>query len=245
MSRKEAMFEKSPAEPFREEFDALVRTVVTATTDLNSALTSVARMGCSGIDGCTAASITLIEGATPTTVACTEGIASQLDQVQYDARTGPCLEAIRTQETLRIESLAADDRWAEFSAAAAEVGVRSSLSMPLPLPEGNISGGLNLYGGGIGSFDEADEKLAAGFASYAAAVIANVAANRSAQELAEHLQKAMESRGVIEQAKGILIARQHCSADEAFDILRRASQRENRKLREVAESLVERARAGE
>ncbi|MGI8683759.1 MAG: ANTAR domain-containing protein [Acidimicrobiales bacterium] len=107
------------------------------------------------------------------------------------------------------------------------------------------AGGLNLYGGEAGSFDEADERLATLFASYAAAVIANVAAYASAHELAEHLQKAMESRGVIEQAKGVLMARQHCSPDEAFDILRRASHRENRKLRDIAVDLVRPAQAGE
>ena len=236
-----------PQEPegaFRDQLDALVRTVVTGDKDLHGALTAVAEMGCAVLDGCTAASITLVEHDKPKTVAFTDGRAPELDQVQYDARTGPCLEAIRTNQTLRIHSLAEDGRWREFSNAAAERGVRSSLSLPLTLGEQTF-GGLNLYGGEEGSFQEADEEVGALFASYAAAVIANVAAYWSAQELAEHLQRAMESRATIEQAKGILMARQRCSADEAFDILRRASQRENRKLRDIADEMVRRTESGE
>lgn len=233
------------AMPFGDQFHALVRTVVTGSADLNKALTAVASMGFAGIDGCTAASITLIDDGTPRTVAFTDGIAPDLDQVQYDARAGPCLEAISTNAVVRIESLAEDERWREFGAAAEERGVRSSLSLPLPLPPGAAtSAGLNLYGGEVGAFTEADEKMGALFASYAAVVIANVAAYWSAHELAEHLQKAMESRAVIEQAKGILMARQKCSSDAAFDILRRASQRENRKLRDIAVDLVQRAEMG-
>jgi GAF domain-containing protein len=235
--------ESQPAGETDKQFDALVRTVVTASTDLGEALTTVAEMGRTGIDGCVAASLTLIEGGRPTTVASTDGVAPTLDQVQYDAGTGPCLEAVRTKTTVRIASLATEDRWADFGDAATALGIHSSLSVPLPLPEGT-DGGLNLYGEETGAFDEDDERLGALFASYAAAVIANVAAYRSAQELAEHLQKAMESRSAIEQAKGILMARQHCTADDAFDILRRASQRENRKLRDIAEEMVRRAQQG-
>jgi len=234
---------QEPQGAFRDQLDALVRTVVTGNKDLNGALTAVAKMGCSALDGCTAASITLMENGKPKTVAFTDGRAPELDQVQYDARTGPCLEAIRTNETLRIHSLAEDGRWRKFSDAATERGVRSSLSLPLTLGEQTF-GGLNLYGGEEGAFQDEDEEVAALFASYAAAVIANVAAYWSAQELAEHLQHAMENRATIEQAKGLLMGRQHCSADEAFDMLRRASQRENRKLREIADEMVQRAGNG-
>lgn len=229
--------------PLREQLDALVRTVVTRTNDLNGALTAVAQMGCSTIGGCVSASVTLVEHGEPKTVAFTDGVAPALDQVQYDGRTGPCLEAIRTNTILRIDSLAGDDRWAAFSQAAGERGVRSSLSMPLKVGAQTF-GGLNLYGGEEAAFDEDDEQVGSVFAFYAAAVIANVAAYWSAQQLAEHLQRAMQHRAAIEQAKGILMARQRCSADAAFEILRRASQRENRKLRDIAVELVERAAEG-
>ncbi|MGI8683760.1 MAG: hypothetical protein ACR2MO_01430 [Acidimicrobiales bacterium] len=75
------MSDTSTSGPFREQFDALVRTVVTASTDLRGALTSVAEMGCSDISGCAAASITLIEDGTPRTVACSDDFATDLDQV--------------------------------------------------------------------------------------------------------------------------------------------------------------------
>jgi AmiR/NasT family two-component response regulator len=71
--------------------------------------------------------------------------------------------------------------------------------------------------------------------------LANAELYTSARQLATHLAAALESRGVIEQAKGILMATQGCGPDEAFDILRRASQRQNRKLRLIAENIVSRS----
>ncbi len=123
--------------------------------------------------------------------------------------------------------------------AAPRHGVRSSLSAPLTL-EDQTFGALNLYGGTEEAFREDDEHVAALVASYAAVVAANARAYWSARETAEHLARAMESRAEIEQAKGILMAQARVSADEAFDLLRRASQRENRRLRNIASEIVAR-----
>ena len=115
------------------------------------------------------------------------------------------------------------------------------MSMPLDL-SGESVGGLNVYGREPGAFSEQDELLAKGFAVQASVVISNAQAYWAASELTRNLTVAMESRAVIEQAKGILIARHGLGDDEAFDLLRQQSQTENRKLRDVATEIVDRAR---
>jgi AmiR/NasT family two-component response regulator len=97
---------------------------------------------------------------------------------------------------------------------------------------------LNIYGGGEASFDDETKDLASAFAGYAAVAVANAGAYARVVHRAQHLQRAMESRAVIDQAKGILMAQQGVSADAAFDLLSTRSQTSNRKLRDVARDIV-------
>jgi GAF domain-containing protein len=108
------------------------------------------------------------------------------------------------------------------------------------MPGPHTFGGLNLYSQKPDAFDHDDQQIAGAFAGQASAVVSNVVAYWAVLEQSQQLTAAMASRAVIEQAKGILMAAQHCTADEAFDLLRRASQRENRKLREIAIDMVAR-----
>lgn len=127
-----------------------------------------------------------------------------------------------------------------FSDRARQHGVLSSLSTPLVANDRPI-GALNFYGLEECAFSEDDEQLGAGFATQAAIVVSNAQAYWGARENCLNLDEAMRSRAVIEQAKGIIMARSGLSPGCAFDILVRASQRENRKLRHIASELVERA----
>ncbi|HZK50201.1 MAG TPA: ANTAR domain-containing protein, partial [Actinomycetota bacterium] len=103
-------------------------------------------------------------------------------------------------------------------------------------------GALNLYGKNLEAFVDEDVEVVALLATHAAVVLANTQAFDSSNKETEHLAKALESRGIIERAKGILMEREKCSADEAFQMLVRASQSLNRKLREVAEEVAEDAK---
>ena len=107
-----------------------------------------------------------------------------------------------------------DTRWPAFSAAARAQGVGSSLSIPLELAGASV-GGLNVYGRAPGAFSEQDELFAEGFALQASVVIANAQAYWAASELTRNLTIAMESRAIIEQAKGILIARHGLDDDDS------------------------------
>ncbi len=156
-----------------------------------------------------------------------------LELFQLQADQGPCLDSFSTGRQVRVDDLATEDRWPKFSRRAAEeTGVASMLSFRL-FAEGDTMGALNLYSKQPSAFD--DEALAIGsvFATHAAVALAGAQQD-------EEMHKALQSRDVIGQAKGILMAQQGVSADEAFDILRRASQRMNIKLRELAERVASR-----
>ena len=117
----------------------------------------------------------------------------------------------------------------------------STLSLPLVVA-GDGLGALNIYSRQPGAFSDAGQAVGAAFASYAAVALANARVYWRTQRLAGQLQEALSTRGVIEQAKGILIAEQGCTADEAFRLLVRASQRRHEKLHDVAAGIVEQAR---
>jgi GAF domain-containing protein len=129
------------------------------------------------------------------------------------------------------------DRWPALAARAGSVGIRSVLSEPLRCGP-DVLASLNLYSRAAGFGDEAME-LSAVFAGPAATAFANATTYAAAIKLNENLREAIATREIIGEAKGILMARQGCTSDESFDILRRASQRTNRKLRDIAVELVE------
>jgi GAF domain-containing protein len=185
------------------------------------------------------ASVTLVVKDHPTTVASTGQLATDLDESQYERGHGPCLHAARTGELTEIADARTDPRWPDYLPRAAERGALSSLSVPLAIDEDEqVSGALNIYAREPHAFDEDSRSAATRFGPYAAVAAGNLHAYQSARDRADHLQAALESRGVIDQAKGILMARHKLTADQAFQVLAQMSMRTNRKLRAVANDLV-------
>jgi AmiR/NasT family two-component response regulator len=113
----------------------------------------------------------------------------------------------------------------------------STLSHPLTV-DGQTNGALNAYSRRANGFGAADLRTGQLIAAQAAVVLANATAYWTARSRAEQLEQALVSRAVIEQAKGIIISTMRCSADEAFQVLVKQSQQQNRKLREVADEVV-------
>jgi GAF domain-containing protein len=178
----------------------------------------------------------MVEGRERTAVF-TDETAPEIDQAQYDSGEGPCLDAYRQQQAFVIDSTRRSGPWPAFRAAAAAHGIGSTLSLPLGLGEQRL-GALNLYAHREDAFDDTDRDVGSPFAAQAAIVLANAQAYWDARALGERLGEAMQSRAVIEQAKGMLMAAQHCDEDAAFELLIRASQRENIKLRDLATRIV-------
>ncbi len=192
------------------------------------------------IAGCDSASVTLLDAdpAPGRTIVRTDGLAQRVDEVQYQLGTGPCLDASRSRQVHAVVSMRTEERWGSFPGEAIRHGVLSSLSLPLAV-RGESIGALNLYASCEAAFTESAGEVGRLFAAQAAVAVANAQVYEASRRLTEQLQKAVRSRAVIEQAKGILIAERGCDDDTAFDLLRSASQRQNVKLRDVALRLVE------
>lgn len=203
---------------------------------LETTLRRVAELAQRTVGRCDAVGVALVHDGQASTAVCTSELALQVDKEQYETGEGPCLEAIRRFDTYTIGSLADDHRWPSFRDGALEQGINSVLSIPLTV-RGEPLGALNLYSRSTDGF-EGCEDVAAMFACQAGVALSNAQVHETSTTLSRQLSEALESRAVIDQAKGILIAREGCTADEAFDVLRRASQRSNQKLREVAQQLV-------
>jgi len=188
------------------------------------------------LPGAADVSITLIRDERPTTAAFTGRLAADLDETQYDRDHGPCLDAALSGQLTEIADARTEDRWPDYVPTFLERGALSALAAPVPAP--HLTAGLNVYARSARAFTDDDRLALVEFAAFAGAALTNMDALQDALELAENLQKAMEFRSVIEQAKGILIERHKLTADQAFRMLVDASMHTNRKVRDVAENLV-------
>jgi GAF domain-containing protein len=189
------------------------------------------------VPGADATSITLLRGDKAYTAAFAGQQALAADEMQYERGYGPCMDAGRTGLLLHLTDMATETRWPDYSAAVQDKCIRSSVSAPLPY-QGATIGALNVYATRPDAFSDEDIAACEEVADYIAVAVNNADAHSEAVQLAADMRRAMESRAVIDMAKGVLIARHHCSPDEAFAILSRTSQNHNRKLRELAEALV-------
>jgi GAF domain-containing protein len=211
---------------------------------LSDVLTDVTAIAARGIPGAEASSITLLRGDKAFTVAHFGEMALAADELQYEHGYGPCMDAGRGGVLLRVDDMRTEQRWPDYvTHVLTSTPVRSSLSIPLPY-QGSSIGALNNYSTKPAAF-ASPESLQAGtdVAEVIAVAVANADGHAQLFEQARHMRLAMESRAVIEQAKGVLMAQRHVDAEQAFEILRDASQRYNRKLRDIAFGIVESAQA--
>ncbi|MFQ1000704.1 ANTAR domain-containing protein [Modestobacter sp. SSW1-42] len=218
-------------------FDELGR-MSFAEHSLQSVLQKVTDLAARVLPGEPATSVTIVDGGRATTVAASDLLARQLDHVQYAQGSGPCLQAATTGVVVELLDTATEQRWAPFPAVAAQRDCRGVMSFPLP-PQELIRGGLNVYSRTSQPLDERTREVAARFAAYAVVPVSNMYLYESAVERAEHLRTALDSRAVIDQAKGILMERFKLSADQAFSALAKLSMESNTRVRDIAERFVE------
>jgi hypothetical protein len=200
-------------------------------------LTMVVDLAVNTIEGCDAAGVFLVVDGEVTTPVCTDALAAEVDGLQHHFNEGPCLAAMAQGVTLYAEDLADDARWPAFGPAATAAGVRSLLALPLLAP--GVPGALNLYARYPRAFGVIDRGKALLLAGLAGLAYSSMRTHEDDEQRATNLHAALSTREVIGQAQGILMEREHLSSHEAFDILRRASQHLNLKLRDVAQQLVD------
>jgi GAF domain-containing protein len=201
-------------------------------------LGAVVRWAVAKTPGAEACGLTVEQAGRGMTVEYSGEMAACADERQYELDDGPCLQAMRTGEAVVAGDMATEARWGAYPGRAMEVGVGSSLSLPLRIGERG-RGALNLYSTRARAFTDEDRRAAETWAGQAGGALA-VALRLAEQERAVgHLHRGLVSRQVIGQAVGLLMAQRRCTADEAFELLKAASQRSNEKLRDLAQRLID------
>lgn len=206
--------------------------------DIRTTLTEICRIAVRAIPNAVAVSMTSLGQSGQGAVASSDEWAKSLDEMQHEEREGPCLDAARTGVAFRVRDMGVEARWPSYMPRAVQRGARSMMSLPLST-ENKPTGALNVYSrepDAFGPMEFSIAEIIAGHANLASQTAATLFAHK---ELSEQLRQAMTSRAVIEQAKGILMAGQRCTADDAFTTLVALSQASNRKLRDVAQAVVD------
>jgi hypothetical protein len=200
-------------------------------------LDQVAGLAVSSIEGCDYAGIFLEAGDQVTTPVRTDSVVTEVDNLQRTSGEGPCLDALHQDTAFYAEDLADDARWPHFGPAATALGVRSLLALPLRV--NGVPGALNLYARYPLAFGVIDRGRGLLLAAMAGLAYATALTHEEDERREANLHAALATREIIGQAQGILMEREHLTSVQAFDILRRASQHLNRKLRDVAQNLVD------
>jgi ANTAR domain/GAF domain len=200
------------------------------------AFDSVARIAVERVPGTEWASITEGRRGRFVTVAATDERASAADGIQYELGTGPCVDAALQDDVFWTDDLSGDGRWPEFARRAAEEhGVRSMLSYRLFVGNDQVVASLNLYSTKLAAFDPGAHVLGTIVAAHGARAIGLAAARQQT----EQLEQALRTNRNIGTAVGVLITQHKITREQAFDLLRVASQHSNRKLTEIALEVIE------
>ena len=164
-----------------------------------------------------------------------------LEELQIEHGEGPCIDAFDDKELIHAADLAAEDRWPDFSPAAVDRGLRAVLASPIPYNQMAI-GVVTVFSSEVHPWSPEGELALVAFTDLAALTIANTMQSEQRGELADQLQRALDARVVIEQAKGALVARDGVSPGEAFEQMRRRARAERRRVVEIAREIMITAR---
>jgi GAF domain-containing protein len=211
--------------------------ILFAAGSVTATLAQVVETAVATIEGCDFAGLFLVEKDVITTPVHTDPIVEVIDALQQQLGEGPCLEAISQRIIFYVDDLGDDARWPHFGPPASVAGIRSVLALPL-ITNGRL-GALNLYARYPAAFGVVDRAKGVLLASLAGLAVSTARSHEDEERRSENLNLALGTREVIGQAQGILMERERITPGQAFDILRHASQHLNRKLRDVAQDLVD------
>ncbi|MFI6215893.1 GAF and ANTAR domain-containing protein [Nocardia brasiliensis] len=205
---------------------------------VDTALRMVTTLAVEIIPHVAGAGITLLDRAgKQVTTAATDPVVERADSAQYSVGAGPCLTAWSDRVLVRIDDLATDERWPVWSRAAAELGLRASLSTPL-VAGSHALGAIKVYAVQPDTFGVREENLLTMFSAQAAMLLANVRAAEDAERVSAHIADGLRAREVVTLAKGIVMARDGVDERTAFLTLAHTARRQNSTVRQVAERLA-------
>jgi hypothetical protein len=212
--------------------------VLLDTVTVDEFLEGVAQAAARHVGPATSATITLRRDGRPTLVAASDPRAAECDETEYAVDDGPCLSSIDLGQIVHVPDLDLETRWPAWRAVTRRNGYASAAALPRSVRSGaHIA--LNLYSDEANSWDEAAIRVADMYADEIARAVTLSLRAADQAELNADLRAAMVSRTVIDQAIGVVMAENRCTAEQAMTILRSASLHRKTKLREVAAAIVE------
>lgn len=189
--------------------------------------------------GATAAGVAVLDDDRLRFVTATNGAAGEAEHVQERLQKGPCIESVRTNQPVAVEDVrACRDRWPDYAHQVEEIGFRGVLGIPLVLDDRQV-GSLDVYSTEPRAWDDEAIDAAQVLADIGASYLLNASELAEAQRTAEQLQTALDSRIVIEQAKGVLAERLGISTDHAFQRIRSSARRQSTKIAHLCRRVIE------
>jgi len=211
--------------------------VLPAHYDLETALAELTE-SVTAVLGLCGSGVTMAEDGRLRFVTAVSAASGELEQIQEEQQSGPCQDAYESDQVVRVFDVRLEaDKWPEFARAATRLGVAGVAGIPMRLA-GQIIGALNLYSAEPRDWSQEDISVAAVLADVATSYVINASKMRQQQQLSEQLQGALESRVVIEQAKGITAQQNTISVDQAYHRMRGHARSNNASIRAVAEAIV-------
>lgn len=184
------------------------------TVDLVSGLEAVCDLAQSLLPSCVGVSMTVIVDGDPFTITATSEQAKAVDAVQY-LDDGPCLGAATGDTAVLVDDVLHEGRWQYYAQAAVASGIRASMSIPLKRPDGQVYGALNLYASHPGAFRDKEQQLAGLFGVRVEELVANADLSFMTREHAKELPQRLDEHARLNQAVGVLMARNGWAAAEA------------------------------
>ena len=211
--------------------------VLPAHYDLEAALSELTE-SVTEVLGLSGSGVTIAEDGQLRFVTAVNHASGELERNQEEQQAGPCRDAFDSGEVVRVTDVRQEStRWPEFSATATRLKVAGVAGIPMRLAD-EVVGALNLYADEPREWSDDDIAVAGVLAAVATSYVVNASKLRQQEQLSEQLRHALESRIVIEQAKGITSQKNAISIDQAYQLIRGHARSNNASLRTVAEAIV-------
>lgn len=212
-------------------------TFLTALSEVDATLDRMCRDLVATVADADAAGVTVIRRGRAITTSYTDDVVLAVDEAQYSANQGPCLDAAATRTMVRVDSSAAAERFPLFWERNANSGMHSFLSAPVAIDDDH-HGALNLYSRGDHGFSRLDEAALRIYVTVTGSVLSAARRAADAQLQMDGFKAAMESRAAIEQCKGIVMAVMNVSDERAFELVKWRSQETNVPVRRLCEQIL-------
>jgi GAF domain-containing protein len=222
---------------FLQTLSRFTRTLLTP-YDVDAVLAELAEP-LTGVLGLTGSGVALATEGSLQTVTATPPQLLDLEHLQRDTHTGPCAQAVQTGTVVTVADLRKEpaDRWPAYHATAERLGMIAVAGIPLRLNNQTL-GALNMYDDHPREWSPADIEAATVMADMATGYLINASKLHQQQQLNQQLQSALDSRAIIEQAKGVIATADGISVNDAFERIRRHARKHNASVQDAAAAIV-------